>query len=717
MRAVEMPSESRWSPARVTVLGISLVTCAFGLAVWHHRWLADDGLIYVRTIRLILNGDGPVFNAAERAEANTSTLWPWLVAAASALTRSDPARTTVWLGCLMSTAGLAIAMDATRRWHRAVGAVGSLVPAGALVVLGVIAFWDYGTSGLESGLSILWISGAWAALVALARAGSPRRSRWTAALLGLGPMVRPDLAVASVVFLAAGAWLARPSWRQALGLAVIAGALPVAYEIFRAGYYGVLVPLPALAKTATGARWDRGLHYVVDFVLAYLTWFPMAVLAMVGGAALRRGQLRDHARIIMLAPIVAGLLIGVFVARVGGDFMHGRLLLPPMFLLLLPAMVLPWSRATAPAIALLAAWLVVDLGRLRIGGFKPRGGIQDERLGYIIYTRDLHPTDETSYIARNIDVAGMVYLAKLAGARRLMSEGGLDLPARPDAIAPISVVAGRLGVGGVLAPLDGFAIDTLGLSNPIGARIAGDPRLLIGHEKVLPMSWVFADVAPLDEPTAASVQTSLAELRAAAHAMSCGKLAELLASVRAPMTASRFWDNLRHAVERTQLTVPTNPFVAERTFCDHPLDPNLALGASVTSSSSYQASGWSLASIADGKRDSPHEAGGFASGLGNHASHEEWVTLELPAPVTFGKVVLHPSFAHGFPIDFSIQVERDHRWVDVVRKTDYPEPPQVPQVFALAVPVTAARVRLDATRLRDTPDGALLQLAELELLP
>ena len=47
---------------------------------------------------------------------------------------------------------------------------------------------------------------------------------------------------------------------------------------------------------------------------------------------------------------VCGLLHSVYVVRVGGDFMHGRMLLLPLFTLLLPISVVPlWEWGTKPS--------------------------------------------------------------------------------------------------------------------------------------------------------------------------------------------------------------------------------------------------------------------------------------------------------------------------------------------------------------------------------
>ena len=50
---------------------------SFAVLAWQRRWISDDGLIFVRTVRQVLDGNGPVFNVFERAESGTSTLWTY----------------------------------------------------------------------------------------------------------------------------------------------------------------------------------------------------------------------------------------------------------------------------------------------------------------------------------------------------------------------------------------------------------------------------------------------------------------------------------------------------------------------------------------------------------------------------------------------------------------------------------------------------------------
>ena len=132
--------------------------------------------------------------------------------------------------------------------------------------------------------------------------------------------------------------------------------------------------------------------------------------------------------------------------------------------------------------------------------------------------------------------------------------------------APVVVAVGRLGVGGVVVPLDGIVADTLGLASPLGARItATNPTGNAGHEKVLPWAWLFADFADPAAPPPYDV--TAAQIAAARHALTCGDLAELIASTREPMTVGRFFGNLAGSLRRTRLVIPSDPIEAERALC------------------------------------------------------------------------------------------------------------------------------------------------------
>ena len=96
-------------------------------------------------------------------------------------------------------------------------------------------------------------------------------------------LVRPELALIGGLALVMMLIAAR-GWRRRLLIVVAGGLLPVAYQIFRMGYYGLLVPGTALAKDASGDKWAQGFMYLANFNGPTCCGLPamlLAVLALV----------------------------------------------------------------------------------------------------------------------------------------------------------------------------------------------------------------------------------------------------------------------------------------------------------------------------------------------------------------------------------------------------------------------------------------------------
>ncbi|MEL3947351.1 MULTISPECIES: hypothetical protein [Streptomyces] len=555
------------------------------VAGYQRRWMSDDGHIYVRTVRQILAGHGPVFNAGERAESSTGTLWQWLLVVAG-LPGADVASAAVYGGLLLTSAGFALAAwGAVRLYDGGAGGSGdgarggrALLPLGVLVPLALPPVWDFATSGLETGLATCWLGGAWLLLVARPR------SLATAFVIGLGPLVRPDLALVSAVFLGAQWLSARPSRRSALAGAGAAGALPVAYEIFRIGYYGHLVPLPGVTKEASQSLWGRGLGYLDDFAGPYLLWVPaLFVVAAVlpsgrarlfgrggsarsGGGTGPAGTSLPHGTSVplapALAPVLAGVLCWAYVIKVGGDFMHARMFLPGLFLMVLPVFLVPATRAWALAAAGVCVWAVVCAAVLRIGyeGRIGPGGIADERGVYVRQNAAAHPVHhsfggyrENAAYAREVRAAGRGHEAALFLSRTRVAA----------ATPSVTGFYATLGLNGTVVPLDGAALDPIGLAYPLAAHSQRIDHARVGHDKWLPDEWVVADRGTADLPSGLDP----ARVAAARRALSCGPLAELRAATRAPLTPGRFLRNAAGALERTAFRFPNDPVRAERELC------------------------------------------------------------------------------------------------------------------------------------------------------
>ncbi|WP_245906539.1 flagellar motor control protein ZomB, partial [Mycolicibacterium palauense] len=438
--------------ARIS-LWISVVTVAvlFGWGAWQRRWIADDGLIVLRTVRNLLAGNGPVFNAGERVESNTSTLWTYLVYLGGLL--GGPVRleyVALALALTFSVLGVVLLMLGAARLY-APGLQGRralLLPAGALVYIAVPPARDFATSGLESGLVLAYLGLLWWMMVCWSQglrtaavrgdngpnAGSAGFVAALAFVAGLSVLVRPELALIGGLALVMMLVAAR-GWRRRVLIVVAGGALPVGYQIFRMGYYALVVPGTAVAKDASGSKWSQGLIYLANFNQPYLLWIPLVlVLALglvllvarsrpwwihhevpAGFSALTRRVQSPPAVVIFI--LLSGLLQAMYWIRQGGDFMHGRVLLAPMVCLLAPVAVIPlvlpdgtkFSReagyllagATAVLWLTIVGWSLWAANSPGLGADATKvtySGIVDERRFYSQATGHAHPLTAADYL-------------------------------------------------------------------------------------------------------------------------------------------------------------------------------------------------------------------------------------------------------------------------------------------------------------------------------
>ncbi|NEB74240.1 hypothetical protein G3I40_03135 [Streptomyces sp. SID14478] len=537
---------------------------------WLHRWSGDDSLIYTRAVRQILAGNGPVLTAGERVETSTGTLWQWLVAGLTLLSGADPLTVAVYLGLPCTAAAMVFALRGAARLHPGGG---WLLPFGAMVPLCVEAFWDYGTSGLETSLVFAWIAASWWLLVTCARMQSARRHLTACVVIGLGPLVRPDMALVSAVLGAALWWVIRPGARAVASGAAAGLALPVAFEVFRAGYYGLLVPMPAVAKEAGQPMWERGWAYLLDFVGPYWLWVPLFLVIVTAVTLWRPGRPVDQGMVVVVAaPVVAGLASWTYVVRVGGDFMHARMLLPGLFLMLLPVFVLPARRTTTVATLALLCWGVPCAATLQapVRGANTDYIVYNQRLSYMHHTGQAHPVDQAAHAGRIRVLTRHLRAAQASGQRSLVLEyvygkKYATLPLRKDLPGSVALSAVSLGHAGVVAPLDGRLVDIMGIGHPFGGHIRPYWFGKAGHEKALDPAWAVADLTP--PGTAVPPAIGAQKVTAARHALTCPAMADLVASTRAPLTAARFWHNLTGAWARGSVRFDNDPRRAERELC------------------------------------------------------------------------------------------------------------------------------------------------------
>ena len=548
-------------------LSILLPAIVVGVMTWLRRWVSDDGFINVRVILQLVAGNGPTYNLNERVEVGTSTLWLFFVTIGKLIVpAAEVGQVMVVLGTGFIT--LAMLLLGLAGLHLLPARARVVLPLGTAALAGLSPFWDFGTSGLETSLTFCWIA---ACFWALARrwANRPRTplQAWrpwpVAVLIGLGVLLRPDLALVSLIFgimLLCQAERRVAGWLAAAGLAL---AIPVGYEIFRMGYYASLVPNTALAKA--NASPAQGLIYLIDYVFTYHLYIPVAFALALYVAGLVTGvKGRDTGlTALWLGPLVAAGMHAGFVISVGGDFMHARFLLPATVLLFAPVSLVAgavWQRTLA---VLVMVWALV--AGLVLRPVLWNGMIVDERSYYAKFVPD---EPGAMVIAENWSADVGYQLTRRAAADLAAGRSYFVDITKPDDELPthnaegVYVVINSLGIAGVGAGLHVVMVDPPSLGDPIGSRLVlpPDAQYRVGHA-YKPVVWAMARY------TAADVHPDDAQLNDARATLACGDVPTLIAAISEPLTVQRFLTNLTLAPKLTMLRIPVDPAEAKATLC------------------------------------------------------------------------------------------------------------------------------------------------------
>lgn len=347
---------------------LCLVVLVWGVwDAWQLAWVCDDAFISFRYAQHFVDGHGLVFNAGERVEGYTNFLWTLLVAGGMAL-GADPVVLSLVMGWGAFVAVMLVLVASSR-------SMGSVLPIAATGLALHLHARTFATSGLETMFFTLWVT-----LALVGSVGARRPRDWTVVGLfgALATLTRPDGALFCAIALLP-AFL--HGWRS-----VVAGGLPGAllvlpWAAWKVDYYGYLLPNTYYAKGAGEPWWDQGFRYLG----LYFGMYGVLLLAFVGLVAFslrgRAGGGWSGSR----APRIWGLACALYlvhVAKVGGDFMFARFLIP-----------------ITPILLLGAEWMIqrLDRGRALVGGaflaglvfapypseiLDPSADVDEERLVY-----------------------------------------------------------------------------------------------------------------------------------------------------------------------------------------------------------------------------------------------------------------------------------------------------------------------------------------------
>ena len=479
------------------VLYLSLVPVAvLGLAyAWQLRWIGDDAFISFRYAKNFAEGLGLVYNEGARVEGYTNFLWTVLMAGFIAV-GFDPGQVSIVLG--LSSLALACVVAALLVRRLLAGRQSMVVSFAALLMAANYTFASYGTSGLETMFASLLV------LVAIERAQK-------AALLASGAagiaatMAHPDhavfYAVLGVLLLARDRFFARssesapshssPKWRALLawfgkGLWNLRRyAAPflfvyLPYFAWRTLYYGDLFPNTYYAKSGGEAYFEQGFRYLGISGISGGLWaiVPVALLGMI---VYRRTLTAQFT-------LFASLAYLFYVAKIGGDFMLGRLLCPVLPLLSVMAELGLRSLLAANRVRVRVLGLVM-VPVLALAAVPALVVKYKEKYFHVADERTFYPLK--SFSPLSVDVS---YTKQAAELERAFASA-----ARPPVVG-----VGCVGLVGYETGLPTF--DYWGLTEPSVARIKLRKRGRPGHEKLASVGHAvegnadFADVETYPKP-------------------------------------------------------------------------------------------------------------------------------------------------------------------------------------------------------------------------
>ncbi len=425
-----------------------LAIALFVIVVVTNAWADDDVWITMRAVDNFIRGYGLGWNAYERVQVFTHPLWMLLLSAGYFVTREG-----YWTVLALSFAcTFGMLPVVLRRWREAPWRV----LAWTAVLVSSKAFVDYATSGLENPLSNLLATVFFVRLLDEER--SPMTERRLFTMISLASVAYFNRADATLVYVPALFWLTARSVRVVrfrIVRAWVLGTLPASlWTLFALVYFGFPVPNTAFAKLAGGHYHAPFFHpHGREYYSNSFRWDPVTLIVIGGVCVAGLVVSARRRRPAVVAAVIGIVLLLLYVLRIGGDYMSGRLFVLP---LVVATMLLVELLPRRPLLACAAVAFVVGLAgprspilsRMKAGELRDKHGVLDDhRMHAPVFALP-------SVLLRHAFGIGE--------PRQILSPDGLEAQA---------VVWGATGAHGFLRGPLMRTIDFLALSDPLLARL------------------------------------------------------------------------------------------------------------------------------------------------------------------------------------------------------------------------------------------------------
>ncbi|MCR4589645.1 MAG: hypothetical protein K5668_02350 [Lachnospiraceae bacterium] len=286
---------------------------AFFLIVVALAWQSDDAYHGYVMSRNLAEGHGLVYNIGERATASTCPLFTLIIAFFYFFTR-EMFFTSLLVCTLFSMAAYQILVYGICRTKEQ-------VIISFITLSGSQAFISYTTSGLENSL-LFFLSAMFLYILKGREEFNGKEMFELAVLISLLAMARMD---SVLIFVPVIVWIylfkrKDVSFIKAVGIG-IAGLLPfILWELFAGFYFGFPFPNPAYVKLGTAI--DTSEYIKRGILYTLYTALVDAVVVVIPAVTVLIGLYSRKLKYILVSAGV--MLYGIYVIRIGGDFMMGR---------------------------------------------------------------------------------------------------------------------------------------------------------------------------------------------------------------------------------------------------------------------------------------------------------------------------------------------------------------------------------------------------------
>ncbi len=470
----------------------SLITISLGIAAilygFYHalglQWFCDDIFITLRYVDNWINGKGIVYNEGEFVEGYTHFLWLLLLRFSSLFT-DDLLQVAINLGLVSYVLLLGLSVFNSLK-------VKSTFPIVAIALAVHYDFNIWASGGLETMFYTLLLLGAFS-IAFLSHFSFSKKLVLVGTILTLLVLTRPDAALFILLanfLVILKAMVDRKDLkemaRQMLLLNSPLAFILIPYLSWKLAYYGDIFPNTYYAKAAGVTQFDKGFYYLFSYFGNYWTSllgllvFTTIIIKKWSSPLAANRKLKlffENKSWAMMGTLVLmiSLYSFLFIARVGGDYMYARFLIPliPLCYLLLEIALLelgnPFKKVSQSKVYL-AALLTLFLIALSPVEKQNRDALLiHQEVNELKAKPEEWIVDERLFFQKNRSIED------LAQKGKLLKPFFRDIDSKFLCIGD-NVFAYYAGVN--------YSLEGYGLTDPEIAKLPADTSQRVGHQKV-----------------------------------------------------------------------------------------------------------------------------------------------------------------------------------------------------------------------------------------